>query len=233
MDICIYCSSSDVVDTNENITCISCSKVQPFQFLKTEHNSCFTSSKSSDFVQEFQSRYGLTLKEVERVNERLEYMKMRKSAFTKIEISLALIYLGKIQNKSHMSLHAFCSYTGDLTSTKRLNMCYRYVLNILNLKLDSVSADWDNVITPYSDFFKILKKVHLQQIISICENMTKVSNLSIFSICATCILGFLIKVRSQNKEAAVSEVSSYSKISKATLSKNFNKYKEIISFRFV
>ena len=217
-NICYNCSSSNLILTHENITCEDCSHVQNDVFYSKETNSAHPSEDITEFINEFHQRENLSEKERNFIDKRLSSLKTVKSAFSKLELSLALIYLAKAEGGSVKSLQAFIKSHGSLVVHRKMDLCLSHIRRVL--KLRNKTLNWSVLLEPYSRKYLILKDYDKKILEKACEKIHRESCMNIFSVTAIAIASYFNEFFPHDKNKNLTSVVIFSGVSRATLKKN-------------
>ena len=220
--LCYNCSSDNIILTNENFTCVDCSHVQLDVFYLEERKFTGFSPSASDFINEFHQRENLSEEERNIINERLDRLKSMKSAFSKLEISLGLVYITKVEKGSVRSLQAFLRTHGDLVCSKKMELCLKHVKHFL--KLPQEILDWRVLLEPYCQKYNLLKDKDMEVLKLACEKIHERSCMNIFSVAATAVACYFDVYFPLDKEKNLISIAIFSKISKSTLKKKCKEY---------
>lgn len=231
--LCFNCSSSSIVLTDENSTCLDCSRVQEEVFNPPESYSCDDLYDDyediNDFISEYHQRENLSAIERVSIRQKLLKVKNMKSAFSKVEISLSLIYLSKLEGEAVRSVQAFSKACGGLVTAKRLDLCLRHLRRVLNIPKDSLN--WRMLLNPYCQKYILLRALDLNYLEMFCERIHKSSCMNVFSVAATAAACYLKIISPLNQDENFSSIASFSKISNSTLRKNCLKYSKLVPVR--
>lgn len=221
---CYNCFSENVIETDENFTCINCSHIQSILVLgrQTEKIECYNHSNS--FISEYSEREKLSEKDQVEITRRLNILKNRKSVFSKLDLMISLIHMIQIEGGIVKSAQAYCMTIGNLITPKRLNMCLCYLKKELKMT-DKSHLDWLKLLNPFCERYVFLRRNEVEYLKTKCEKLRLMSNLSVFSIAAITFLFCFVHFRDVDFDSFLLEISYFSKISKATLKKNYKKYK--------
>lgn len=225
METCSNCFSINLIETDENITCCDCSRVQSSLLFGNENND--TGNKHEqicDFVEEYHEREYLSKNEKEQIIKRLDTLRCKKSVFSKQELTVTLIYIARMESGYVISTQAFCKSVGMVLTSKRLNLCFNYLKSVLRLSMLEFHLDWKKLIEPYCEKYKLLRRNEIHYLTQTCEKIRSVSNLSVFSVVAISFISSFLKFRDLKFVKVLEDIASFSQISKYTLKKNCKKY---------
>ena len=221
-DKCYNCSSYNLILTHENLTCKDCSRVQTSVFYSKETSIDYYSEDITDFVSEFHQRENLSRKERNLIIKRLSSLKSVKSAFSKLEISLGLIYLAKVDGGSVKSLQAFIKSHGNLVVLRKMDLCLRHIRNVL--RLHNETLNWRVLLEPYCRKYSILKDYDRNILEKACETIHEESCMNIFSVTAIAVASYFNEFFPFDKIKNMTSIALFSRVSKSTLKKKCLKY---------
>ena len=228
MEVCSNCLSDNLICTKENISCLDCSRVNSFIFEEDLAARGCKTDKENAFLNEISERYFLSEKEKNSVLHRLNKLVKYKSVFSKTDLTLALIYIAKAENEYVISPQAFSKNFGGVISPKHLNACINYLCCTLNLHNATANSSWSSVLEPLCERFVFLKSYEVDCLKKLCERLRHESNLSLFSIVTVAFALCYVHFKEADLNMSLKDISTFAKISKTTLKKNYLKYAYLI-----
>ena len=225
---CYNCTSINLIETEENLTCLDCSRVQSDIIFGERSEERAGEIRLDSFILEYGEREALSRKDQIRIANRLEAIKSVKSVFSKLELSISLIYMNSIEEGCVRSPQAFCRTVGDLVTVKRLNMAVKFLRKKLKNENDDMYLEWSALIEPFCRRYIFLKSDEVNYLKHTCDRLRIQSNMSIFSVAAVSFLVCFVHFRKCDFLNFLSEISRYSKISKSTLKRNCIKFSDIL-----
>ena len=228
MDICTYCEENSLIITDENITCLQCSRVQPHYLDSDPFSEKEDSLISSSLLDEYCERETLDLVDKNTILRRLDKLRKAISVFSKSDLNFSLIYMSKLERGTSLSPQAFSASVGNLITAKQLDICLSYLKQKLDLKEVGSCLEWQKLLKPYCEKFTFLRQDNLKYMKSLCEKIRLSSNLSVYSIAALVFVLVFSTKKNVLVKKIIHSVSSFSKISIATLRKNCRKFSHFL-----
>ena len=147
---CYNCFSNELLTTYENVTCLSCSRIQFDTFEDAFDSTPVEKKISQSFLQEYCERYFLTELEKSKIVDKLNHLKHHKSAFSKNELILSLIYATLCENGYTLSPRSFSGEVGSLISPKQLSSCVSYLKTVFEFEKIDSNVSWDTLLKPFA-----------------------------------------------------------------------------------
>ena len=220
---CYHCSSFNLLETTENLTCLDCSRVQNYSLVESNDFSIPKVDYDFDLAEFFERSY-FTKKEKDLIQHRLNRLRNCKSLFSKNDKIISLLYITNCEGGYFLSPQTFSKQIGCMIKTSKLTKCVNYCVNVLKIKNIDIHVNWCNLLNPYCEKFKFFKQNSITLMTEYCLKIRKISNLSVYTIACLAFLCVYIRNTKCIFKQILNQIASFSKITPTTIRKNYLLY---------